>query len=430
MNIKDLYQIFLQYPQISTDTRQIKPDSIFFALKGDNFDANLFAAEALNKGSIYAVVDNPAIATNHQFIVVNNVLETLQLLASYHRQQLAIPILAITGTNGKTTTKELVARVLAKKYNIGVTIGNLNNHIGVPLTLLSMTKETNFGVVEMGANHVGEIEKLCQIANPNYGVITNVGKAHLEGFGSLDGVKKTKGELYDHLQQTNGLAFVNTDDATLVEMIDKRKNIQTIAYSASLYNAQLLPSNNQNPFLNIELFNNVHIQTSLLGAYNLNNVLAAIAIGKKMGIDDVDIINAINSYQPNNNRSQLIHTKNNTVYMDAYNANPSSMEVSIQNFSKLNASDKLLILGDMLELGNDTLTEHQQVINQIKNEKFNKVWLVGKHFAQAAENNNQFTYFDNVDEVINFIQNNLVIGYTILIKGSRGIRLEKITDFL
>ncbi|MDR1054627.1 MAG: UDP-N-acetylmuramoyl-tripeptide--D-alanyl-D-alanine ligase [Prevotellaceae bacterium] len=432
MNIEQLYQLFLQHPDICTDTRRIIPNALFFALKGDNFDGNEFASLALENGCSYAIVDNPTVKKNDRYIIVDDILKTLQRLANHHRRQLGIPILAITGTNGKTTTKELIGSVLTRKYEIGITIGNLNNHIGVPLTLLKMTRNTAFGIVEMGANHIGEIAGLCAIAEPDYGIITNIGKAHLEGFGSLDGVKKAKGELYDYLEKNNGLAFVNTDDSTLQTMVNNRKLLKTHPYSATLFYVRLLNPDIEHPFLHFVINRNIKIETSLLGEYNLNNILVAISIGLFLGVDINQITDAICSYHPENNRSQLIQTQNNTVYMDAYNANPSSMEASICNFAQINEADKLLILGDMLELGCDSLPEHQHVINQLITFDFKNVWLVGNNFIKASQSQTyvQYPCFKTVDEAIDYIKTAPVKKHTILLKGSRGIHLEKALEYL
>ena len=421
-----IYKLFLEHSGIATDSRAVKQGDLFFALKGDSFDGNKFIRNALGAGASYAVSDNQEFAANKQVIFVADVLETLQQLAMHHRQQLAIPILAITGSNGKTTTKELVSRALAKKYTISVTKGNLNNHIGVPLSLLQMDKGTQFGVIEMGTNHFGEIATLCKIAQPNYGLITNVGKAHLEFFGSLEGVEKAKGELYDYLSANNGVPFYNSDNPILAKMVSLRTFKETVAYSRDKIGVKQASTNSQNPFLCFYL-NGKAVGTQLVGTYNLDNAIAALTIAKCFGIPEEEAIESIESYKPDNNRSQLVNTGKNLAILDAYNANPSSMEVAILNFSQQPLNNKMLILGDMLELGENSNPEHQHIIKLVESEKFDSVLLVGRAFQQANSNKN-FVSFSTTDELCLYLKEHEPKGYSILVKGSRGIRLEKVLE--
>jgi UDP-N-acetylmuramoyl-tripeptide--D-alanyl-D-alanine ligase len=422
MKIKELHAIFRDYPVICTDSRNIIPDSIFFALKGENFDGNQFVKQSLDSGCAFAVSDNVDNEGIDGCIIVNNVLKTLQDLAEYHRLEFDIPVLAITGTNGKTTTKELVNSVLSKKYNTVCTKGNLNNHIGAPLTLLNINKKTEIVIVEMGANHPGEIAALCQIAHPGLGLITNIGKAHLEGFGSEEGVRKTKGELYDSMEKNRGIIFYNSDDATLTTMAEKTQGTTLVKYGKAIMGAKTDKDNSLLSFSTVEP--DLIIKTSLVGEYNLNNALAAISVGKYFGVSNEDIIAALIEYKPTANRSQLIRTSVNTVIMDAYNANPSSMEAAISNFARIEADNKLLILGDMLELGDDALAEHEQITNVIKNYglwKKGKVILIGHTFSRL---NNDAICFPLKSEAEEYFKNQNIKSHLILIKGSRGIGLE------
>lgn len=427
MNISDLYTIFLEYSTICTDSRNIIPDSIFFALKGENFDGNKYVKQALETGCAYAVSDDKSNEGINGCIIVENVLKTLQQLAEYHRLELNIPVLAITGTNGKTTTKELVSAVLSQKYNVVSTKGNFNNHIGVPLTLLLLNKNTEIAIIEMGANHIGEIASLCEIAHPNAGIITNIGKAHLEGFGSEEGVKKAKGELYDYLEKNRGVVFYNSDDNLLKNMAEKTENTVLYAYGKSLYDVQInnnaiLAFTTKNPLLDIS--------TKLVGQYNLYNALAAIAVGIHYEVPEAQIEYALNNYTPANNRSQLINTANNTVIMDAYNANPSSMEAAIINFSKLSRNNKMLILGDMLELGGSSLEEHKNIIDLAKKYQFQNLILVGPKFYELKTEISSYKYFPDRNRAEEYLKNNNLKSFTILIKGSRGIGLENLLEYL
>ncbi len=431
MKLSEIYQLFKQYPNITINSREVPENSIFVALKGANFDANTFAADALKKGAKYAIIDNPTYAENNQYIVVENALETLQQLAHLHRKTLGIPILAITGTNGKTTTKELVNAVLQTKYKTVATKGNLNNHIGVPLTLLSMNETTQFGIVEMGANNIGEIDFLCKITEPDYGLITNVGKAHLEGFGSFEGVMKTKKELYDFLYQSKGKAFVNTDNPYLKQMLHQQEYYSYGTVAPVDSTATLLQSN---PFLVVELqtpvLGKLYIKTKLLGDFNFENVLAAIAIAQHFNIDNKDIAKAIECYTPTNKRSQMAKVANNNVlFLYTYNANPNSMSKVLPWFASLTHPNTLLILGDMLELGDYTLEEHQKVVDTLIEKGFQNVWLVGKHY-QATQTPANFHHFDNANQVIEALEINPLHDYWILIMGSNSIKLGAVADRL
>ncbi len=419
MNIKELYQLYNQTYLVDTDTRRIRKGSIFFALKGDNFNGNEFAAESLKSGSNYAVIDEEKYQTNPKTILVENALETLQKLANFHRKQLAIPIISLTGSNGKTTTKELINAVLSKKYATVATAGNLNNHIGVPLTLLSMTPKTELGIVEMGANHIKEIEFLCKIAEPTYGLITNFGKAHLEGFGDFEGVIKAKSELYDFLRLNNGTVFINTDDALQVK--------QSAGINAIEYSNNSIKFMEANPFVKVQ-FKNILIESNLIGKYNYNNIAVAVAVGDYFDIPETDIKMAIENYIPVNNRSQLIQKGSNQIILDAYNANPSSMQAALENFAQLKAENKMVFLGDMFELGKDSKVEHEKIADLVASYHFSKVVLIGKAFsATSAKNAFVSESFESFKNSTNYSNIN---NATILIKGSRGMALERLLDLL
>jgi len=436
MNITKLYEIFQKYPAVSIDSREVKPNSIFFSLRGENFNGNEFALKALESGCVYAVVDEIKYALDNRFILVNDALTILQELAKIHRRNLHIPVMAITGTNGKTTTKELINVVLRQKYKVLANKGNLNNHIGVPLTLLSMNRETEFGVVEMGANHKGEIFELCQIAQPNYGLITNIGKAHLEGFGSFKGVIKAKGELYNYLAENKAVVFVNTDNKVLNELLSGF-DLKMITYgtskSAYCY-GEFIASN---PFLELKWglkdkpdnTRNNKINSKLVGNYNFENALAAICIGAYFCVSPEKIKIAMEQYKPKNNRSQLVKTLANTLVLDAYNANPTNMVTVIENFSKVDALNKILILGDMLELGNYSQNEHTKIVQLIKEKGFKDVYLIGNNFSEASKNTN-YRSFKSVDNFNLWVSKNKIINSYILLKASRKIHLEKIIDYL
>lgn len=431
MDISALYQLFTQFPYISNDTRNIRPNSIYIALKGDRFDGNTFTSQAFENGAKYAIIDNRDYYIDDRTILVKNSLETLQLLANFHRQKLNLPIIAITGTNGKTTTKELVKSVLSKKYTIWATQGNLNNHIGVPLTLLSMTRDTQIGVVEMGANHPFEIESLCKIAEPNYGIITNIGKAHLEGFGGFEGVIKTKKELYDFLMANNRTIFYNSDSEILKGLIEKWENKISYGPKTGTYCNGMVLSND--PYLEVEMkFSDkekILVKTNLVGEYNFENILAAATVGKHFKVVSKNIQEALKEYVPTNNRSQLTKTSKNQLLLDLYNANPSSTEAAINNFSKIKSANKVAILGDMLELGSETEAEHLRIIELLASYPEVKVLLVGSYYKSLARPFG-FLSFNNSEELWGWLKNNPITDSFILIKGSRGIQLEKVMEAL
>jgi UDP-N-acetylmuramoyl-tripeptide--D-alanyl-D-alanine ligase len=429
MQLSNIYLLFKEHPTVVTDTRKIVPNSIFFALKGDNFNGNKFALSAIEKGCEYAIIDEDEYAIDDRFILVDDVLSTLQNIAREHRRQLNIPILAITGTNGKTTTKELVHEVLKRKFQTVATIGNLNNHIGVPLTLLSMNEDTEFGIVEMGANHPKEIQQLCEIAEPNYGIITNVGKAHLEGFGSFEGVIKTKKELYDFLFVNGGKVFVNADNDYLAGMLNDQETISYGNSENAFSKAKFLQAE---PYLVLEIRSGVgklYIKTKLIGAYNFENALAAVTVGRYFKIDEIEIKHALEEYVPSNNRSQLKKTEKNILFLDAYNANPTSMKAAVENFAGMSRKNKVLILGDMLELGSDARKEHQDLLQLIQDRNLQNVFLVGDIFTEV-NSYKQFKTFKSTAELIAELEKIELLDQYILIKGSRGIRLEQVIEKL
>ena len=419
MEIEQLYSLYSQSFKVDTDTRKIRKESIFFALKGENFNGNKFALDALKKGANYAIIDEEQDKNNPQLILVDDVLKTLQKLANFHRKHLNIPIIALTGSNGKTTTKELINTVLSQKFKVTATVGNLNNHIGVPLTLLSMTPATEIGIVEMGANHLKELEFSCKIAEPNYGYITNFGKAHLEGFGGEQGVIKGKSELYEFLKASDGIVFINQDDPIQVK--------QSAGIKKIVFDSKMIQFINANPFV-ISSFENITIKSQLIGKYNFTNISAAIAIGNYFSISHDKIKLGIESYLPTNNRSQIIQKGNTQIILDAYNANPSSMEVAIENFSQLDALNKIVILGDMFELGKSITIEHQKIADLVTSLHFDKVYLIGKAFSTITiKNAFQFESYEAFKKSQNYINVN---NTSILIKGSRGMALERILDLL
>ncbi len=429
MEIQNIHKLFLASNNtICIDTRKIKPNAMFLAIKGENFDANTFAKQALELGAQYAIIDNPLFYIDERTIVVTNSLETLQELATFHRNFLNIPIIALTGSNGKTTTKELIHVVLQKKYRATATIGNLNNHIGVPLTLLSFNQQTEIGIVEMGANHQKEIEFLCQIALPDYGYITNFGKAHLEGFGGVEGVIKGKSEMYVHLRENHKIAFVNLDDNLQIE---KSHDIEQVGFGLQNENAFLnIHAVEANPFVIVK-FNETTITSNLIGLYNANNINVAITIGKYFQIADNDIKTAIESFVPDNNRSQLLTKNGHDIILDAYNANPSSMKLAIENFVQLENPNKIIFLGDMFEMGSESETEHLAIVNQLKKTAQNiQCFLIGNDFYKQKNNNPNFYFFENFAQLSNAIENYNLQQAMILIKGSRGMALERILDFL
>jgi UDP-N-acetylmuramoyl-tripeptide--D-alanyl-D-alanine ligase len=425
-SIEALYSIYTKHPSVVTDTRKLKLGDLYFALKGPNFNGNVFALQALEQGAAYAIVDEEipnSSAFQERILFVDDVLTTLQALAKYHRQQFNIPFIAITGSNGKTTTKELVYAVLASHFKTYTTQGNLNNHIGVPLTLLSIPKDAEMAVIEMGANHLHEIESYCSYTLPTHGMITNCGKAHLEGFGSEAGVKKGKGELFDFLSAHNGTAFVMEDYDYLQTMSNKIPNV--IGYGQ--HNGQIQgEAIDHNGMLTVKINKGIdidQIQTNLVGGYNLPNVLAAVAIGQKFKVPNDKIKSAIENYIPTNSRSQLLTWNNNEVILDAYNANPSSMKLAVENFAKINKENKIVCLGGMRELGADTLMEHQLLIDQLNQTNWENVLLVGSEFKPCVHN---YLYFDTVQEAKAWLHAQALKGYTLLIKGSRGIQMEQL----
>ena len=430
MTTEELYQLFTAHTHISTDSRNIREGSLFFALKGANFNGNQFAVNALEQGAAYAIVDEKKYAIHSRIICVDDVLKNLQQLARFHRQKLNLPILAITGSNGKTTTKELTAEVLSKKFNIVFTQGNLNNHIGVPLTLLSMTTSTEIGIVEMGANHPGEIAELSEIALPDYGLITNVGKAHIEGFGSFEGVKKTKAELYRFIEENDGKIFINQANPHLREMA---RQVPNIPYSTAKempgLQGELIEAS---PFMVCKIkFPKgwLYIKTRLIGGYNLENALAAAAVGSFFDVDPLKIKEALESYVPANNRSQFIESNSNQLQLDAYNANPSSMQVALDTFQHINNRRKGVILGDMLELGTSSATEHQKVVDRLAQAEPDFVLLVGPEFSQCTMPAS-FQSFRTTEEAKRFLDETKISGYYLLIKGSRGMKLESLVENL
>ncbi|WP_010520217.1 UDP-N-acetylmuramoyl-tripeptide--D-alanyl-D-alanine ligase [Aquimarina agarivorans] len=427
MDIKELHRVFLNSNGVCTDTRHLKKKQLFFALKGDSFDGNKYALNAIKNGANYAVIDDPSISHN-QTILVNDVLETLQKLATFHRNYLNIPIISLTGSNGKTTTKELIHLVLSAKYNCKATSGNFNNHIGVPITLLSMNAETEIGVVEMGANHLHEIALLSEIAQPNFGYITNIGKAHLEGFGSEENILIGKTELYRFLDKTEGTIFGNIEDPVLSE---KSKNSKAIYFSNTQNSDYKIEFIEANPFVKVTTAN-IEIASNLIGDYNYTNIAASIAIGLHFGVDLKAIKHAIQHYTPTNNRSQLVTTKTNKLVLDAYNANPSSMLAAIQNFEKTNTkkTKNIAILGDMFELGPYAKKEHQKIITYLENSKIDKVLLAGSHFFECKTTSSKISFFENTADLIFHIKSKPILNASILIKGSRGMKLEQTTAYL
>lgn len=428
MEINDLYTLYKQYPTITTDSRKCVPGSIFFALKGENFNGNLFATQALKEGCSYAIVDEADYVTDDKrIILVDNCLSTLQALAHYHRKILGLPIIGITGTNGKTTTKELTAACLAQKFNVLATEGNLNNHIGVPLTLLKLTSSHEIAIIEMGASHPGDIKELVEIAEPNYGIITNVGKAHLQGFGSFEGVLQTKCEMYDFIRAHKGHIFIQHENLYLQP---QSNGIEKTEYGISenlFISGRIIDCS---PFLFFEMKHNnisTKIQTQLIGSYNLTNTLAAAAIAVYFGVKPNKIKDAIETYIPQNKRSQLQKTKYNTLIIDAYNANPTSMGAALDNFVQIKANHKAVILGNMGELGIESENEHRKIIGRLQEANFDKVLLSGNEFCKI---DNNFECFSSTNNLIEELKKNPLKGYTILIKGSRSTQLERCIEWL
>jgi UDP-N-acetylmuramoyl-tripeptide--D-alanyl-D-alanine ligase len=420
-----LYNIYKQYPSVQTDTRKLKEGDIFFALKGENFNGNTFVQKAIDAGAAYAVIDEEQYAVFGKTVLVDNVLTALQQLAKYHREQFTIPFIAITGSNGKTTTKELVHAVLSSSFKTYTTEGNLNNHIGIPLTILKIKDDAEIAVLEMGANHQREIASYCEYALPTHGLITNCGKAHLEGFGGVEGVRKGKGELFDYLRNNNGIAFVMWDYDYLQEMSAGISTIIKYGTSNEEIEGTIVQSE---PFIEVAIHKGADIssiKTQLVGDYNLPNILAAVAIGKHFHVSDHKIKEAIENYTPSNNRSQLIERGTNKIILDAYNANPSSMKLAIENFAKIHADNKVMLLGGMAELGDESMTEHKAIVDLIKQYDWENVILVGGDFLKIEH---PYLQFINVDEAKGWVQEQFFENTYLLIKGSRSMQMEKVLD--
>ena len=448
MDIKELYKLYQQHPCITTDSRDCPEGSIFLALKGETFDGNKFALQALEKGCAYAIVDDPELnatssTPNPKLIFVEDCLQTFKDLAREHRRQFDIPVIAITGTNGKTTTKELIAAVLGEKFNVLYTQGNFNNDVGVPKTLFRLTKEHEVAVIEMGASHPGDFKTLAETAEPTCGLITNVGRAHLQGFGSFEGVIKTKGELYDYLcSRDEGLVFLDADNDYLVDMItdemwvtpystDPEKQYSCISGEAIESDTPFLKFRWRKPLMELEETGESQkwhkVQTQLVGAYNLQNLMAAVAVGINFGVERKAICHALENYRPTNNRSQFVETAHNRLIVDAYNANPTSMMAALENFSRMSGENRMLILGDMRELGADSAKEHQQLVDIIKETGIADVWLVGPEFGKTDSN---FRKFADVEAVKAELQQHRPEGRLILVKGSNGTRLYQLPELL
>ena len=426
MDIRNIYKRFLECDSISTDSRDIKDNSLFFSLKGDNFNGNKYAKEALNKGCKYAIVDEAEYAVDERFILVNDTLKTLQKLGKMHRLQMNATVIGITGTNGKTTTKELVSRVLSEKYTTLATPKNFNNHIGVPLTLLRLNKNHEFAAIEMGANHINEIKNLCQIAAPDYGLITNIGKAHLEGFGSYEKVIQAKSELYDYICANNGTIFFNKDNELLEKLVQQR-NCSSYSYGSNINadcRGEIIKSV---PFLEIKKDNTL-LKSQMTGKYNFENILAGICIGVFFNVPSKNIFKAIHNYVPENNRSQILKTNKNEIFLDAYNANPTSMQLALENFHEIKRKKKVIILGDMFELGEFSTEEHNNIISKIDEFGFRNVYLVGKEFLKTQPK--EHLIFEDTRDLKEYIKENPITDSSILIKGSRGMALEKLVEYL
>jgi UDP-N-acetylmuramoyl-tripeptide--D-alanyl-D-alanine ligase len=425
--IENLYYLFSKCGAISTDTRAIVPDSIFFALKGPKFNANAFAEQALAKGAAYAVIDDINFKKDERYILVEDTLKTLQKLARYHRDKLDIPVIGLTGSNGKTTSKELLNAVLSKKYKTYATKGNLNNHIGVPLTLLSIDHTIEIAIIEMGANHMGDIEELCSYCDPTLGFITNIGKAHIGEFGGFQNIIKGKTELYKHLLDNLAAVFINSQNPILVPFAADFDHPYFYPGQQDFYHCEFIDAN---PFVRVRAANGMEIATQLTGAYNFENIAVALCIGDYFGVDPVLANEAVQAYQPSNMRSQIIKKGSNTIILDAYNANPTSMEAAIVNLARINASHKIAILGDMFELGNDAATEHRRIGELLKEVNISEVYLVGDLMKYALEANLSIKHFASKEELLDVLSKQPITEATILVKASRGIGLETIVDHL
>lgn len=425
---ENIYQKYLECEGVSTDTRNLPKGCLFFALKGPNFDANAFAADALKKGAKYVVISDPAIKKDERYLLTDDTLLALQQLANHHRRQLTIPVIGITGSNGKTTTKELINVVLQQKYKTWATRGNLNNHIGVPLTILNAPKDTEIMVVEMGANKLRDIKELCDIAEPTHGIITNIGKAHLEGFGSFEGILRTKTELYQFLLDHKGTVFINSGNELLSPWGSKFANPVYYPAKGDFYHCEII---NAEPFVQLKAENRQKIQTRLMGIYNYENIAAALCIGKFFDVEAKKANKAISDYTPANNRSQIIENENgNFIILDAYNANPSSMKAAIENFAALNRPKKVLILGDMKELGEDSVEEHHELGRLIARYDFDKILLCGISIIEVMDNNSEAIHFENRPMLSNYLKSKKYKNTTFLIKGSRSMGLEELVNHL
>jgi UDP-N-acetylmuramoyl-tripeptide--D-alanyl-D-alanine ligase len=427
IEIEKIYTKYLESKRISTDTRQITPCSVFFALKGDKFNANEFASEALSKGASYAVIDEAKFKKDDRYLLVDDVLEALQQLAKHHRDQLKIPVLGLTGSNGKTTSKELMHAVLSKKFKTHATKGNLNNHIGVPLTILAIDESVEFAVIEMGANHLGEIALLCSIANPTHGLITNIGKAHIGTFGGFENIVRGKSELYQHLLTNNGQVFINSANPILANMAKRFNNPIFYPGPKDFYQAHLMSAD---PMVKIKADNGDVVETNLIGGYNFENIAAALCIGKFFGVDASAANKAVAEYVPGNMRSQVVKKDTNTVILDAYNANPSSMQAAIENLAEMNATNKVLILGDMFELESEADKEHQAIGALLKQKGFEQVYLCGSLFKAALREIPKAKYFEKKDQLILELRKYPIKNATVLVKASRGIGLETVVEYL
>ena len=433
MDIAELYTIFCKHPTVTTDSRICPKGSIFFALKGDKFNGNIFAEEALKSGCAYAVVDEWDHSNkNDRIIMVDNVLTTLQKLANFHRKKLKIPIIVITGTNGKTTTKELISISLSREFKVASTQGNYNNHIGVPLTLLSINKSHEIAVVEMGANHPGEIKELCEIVEPEYGLITNVGKAHLEGFGSFENIIKTKGELYDYIRENEGKVFVNKDNDILYELSEGMNRILYGKNDSDLFASGSIA--NSTPFLEFDwsfFDSSYRVKTRLVGEFNFDNAIAAVAVSKFFGINAERISSALEEYEPTNYRSQFMRTEKNDLIIDAYNANPTSMKTSLDFFKSIPSTlPKMVVLGEMKELGDISKDEHGEMLKYLHKQSFSQIYLVGTIFKKMVIEDERFNVFENVNELIEKLKEEPVKDYYIFLKGSNSVQLDKSIEYL
>lgn len=424
-DIKILYQKFLQSGKISTDTRKITRGSVFFSLRGEKYNANEFASEALEKGAAWAVVDEKQWVKDDRYILVDDALQSLQLLARHHRDQLNIPVIALTGSNGKTTTKELLREVLSKKYKVLATHGNLNNHIGVPITILSIDASSEIAIIEMGANHLGEIATLCEIANPTHGLITNIGKAHIGTFGGFDNIVRGKSELYQHLINTNGTVWINSQNLVLANMSKRFRSPYLYPASGNYYHCEFVSAD---PYLKVKAENGAQVQTNLIGEYNFENVAVALCVAKFFDVEPAHAHDAVEHYAPDNMRSQVVTRGTNIIILDAYNANPSSMEVALKSLGRMNAGRKVAILGDMYELEEESEAEHRKIAEWLRSNNIGEALLCGELIKVAASNDSK--HFTSKDKLVSYLKEHPIKEATILIKASRGMALETIVDYL